>query len=62
MQRNIGRRQQPADGVNGHANGEAVDLDLDAVVIGAGFAGVYLLHRFRQEGFKVKLIEAGSGL
>lgn len=46
---------------NGHSNG-ATMRDLEAVVIGGGFAGVYLMHRLRQEGFNVKLVEAGSGL
>lgn len=41
---------------------DVVELDLDAVVIGGGFAGVYLLYKLRKEGFNVKLIEAGSGL
>lgn len=52
--------------VNGHTDGEAngapLKLDLDHVVVGGGFAGVYLLHRLRSEGFNVKLIEAGTGL
>ena len=66
MQRGLGTSQ--ANGVNGHTQGESqknggpLDLELDAVVIGAGFAGVYLLHRLRQEGLRVKLIEAGSAL
>lgn len=60
-------RGEQTNGVNGHTNGDtqtngAQELELDAVVIGAGFAGVYLLHRLRQEGLKVKLIEAGDGL
>ncbi|CAK1357319.1 unnamed protein product [Cercospora beticola] len=56
--------QTNTNGTNGHTNGtNGVDqdvLELDAVIIGAGFAGVYLLHRLRQNGFKVKIIEAGS--
>ncbi len=32
----------------------------DAVVVGAGFAGLYQLHRLRQLGFKVRLLEAGA--
>ena len=34
--------------------------DLDAVVVGAGFSGLYLLHRLRQQGLSVKVIEAGG--
>ncbi|KAI0378013.1 cyclopentanone 1,2-monooxygenase [Hypomontagnella monticulosa] len=34
--------------------------ELDALIIGAGFAGVYQLKKLREEGYKVKLVEAGS--
>ncbi len=40
----------------------APDDHLDALVVGGGFSGVYLLDRLREEGFDVKLVEAGSGL
>ncbi|KAF2216100.1 hypothetical protein CERZMDRAFT_105015 [Cercospora zeae-maydis SCOH1-5] len=54
------------NGMSGHANGtDGVDqseLELDAVIIGGGFAGIYLLHRLRQSGFKARIIEAGSSL
>jgi cyclohexanone monooxygenase len=36
--------------------------DFDAVIVGAGFNGLYLLHRLRQEGFSVRLVEASAGL
>jgi len=32
----------------------------DAVIVGAGFAGLYMLHRLRRCGFRAKLFEAGS--
>jgi cation diffusion facilitator CzcD-associated flavoprotein CzcO len=35
--------------------------EFDAVVIGAGFAGLYMLHRLRGLGLKVRAFEAGSG-
>ena len=35
---------------------------LDVLIMGAGFSGLYLLHRLRQKGFKVKLFEADAGL
>lgn len=35
---------------------------LDIVIVGAGFAGLYALHRFRQDGYSAKAIEAGSGV
>ncbi|MDT0275492.1 flavin-containing monooxygenase [Blastococcus goldschmidtiae] len=33
---------------------------VDVVVVGAGFAGLYLLHRLRAEGFSVRVFEAAS--
>lgn len=38
------------------------NADFDVIVVGAGFAGVYQLHRLRSLGFKTLLLEAGSGL
>ncbi|MBM3394075.1 MAG: NAD(P)/FAD-dependent oxidoreductase [Betaproteobacteria bacterium] len=34
----------------------------DVIVVGAGFAGMYMLHRLRALGFKVRVIEAGAGV
>ena len=34
----------------------------DVLVVGAGFSGLYLLHRLRAEGSRVRLIEASDGL
>ena len=39
-----------------------LDADLDAVIVGAGFAGLYMLHRLRGMGFKARVLEAGSGV
>ena len=33
---------------------------LDVIVVGAGFAGVYAVHKFRQLGFSVRAFEAGD--
>ena len=35
---------------------------LDAIIVGAGFSGLYLLDRLREQGFKVHLVEAGSDI
>jgi cyclohexanone monooxygenase len=35
---------------------------LDAVIVGAGFAGVYMLHRLRGLGLSVRVYEAGNGV
>jgi cation diffusion facilitator CzcD-associated flavoprotein CzcO len=50
---------------NGHASANnenyAPEIELDALIVGAGFGGVYLLHRLREEmGLKCKIFEAGS--
>lgn len=38
-------------------------LDTDVLIIGAGFGGIYLLHRLRDElGMNVKVFEAGADL
>ncbi|HEX8818361.1 MAG TPA: NAD(P)/FAD-dependent oxidoreductase [Archangium sp.] len=34
----------------------------DAVIVGAGFAGLYMLHRLRELGLAVRVYEAGSGV
>ena len=34
----------------------------DAIVIGAGFAGIYMVHRLRESGFSVHGLEAGGGV
>ncbi len=39
-----------------------MDADWDVVIIGAGFAGMYMLHRLRSSGFSVRLFEAGAGV
>ena len=36
--------------------------DVDAVVVGAGFAGLYMLHRLRRMGLSVQVFERGSGV
>ncbi len=35
---------------------------VDAVIVGAGFAGLYMLHRLRGLGFSTRVYEAGSGV
>ncbi|MEM7466569.1 MAG: NAD(P)/FAD-dependent oxidoreductase [Pseudomonadota bacterium] len=38
------------------------DLDFDVVVIGAGVAGMYMLHLLRKQGLKVRVFETGTGV
>jgi cation diffusion facilitator CzcD-associated flavoprotein CzcO len=36
--------------------------EFDAVIIGAGFSGLYMLHRLRTLGFRCRLYETGDGV
>lgn len=36
--------------------------EFDAIVVGAGFSGMYQLHKLREQGLSVKVFEAGSGV
>ncbi len=51
--------------MSGQTNGSSKDLtalksNVDVVVVGAGFAGLYMLYRLRGMGLHVQVIEAGS--
>ncbi|MCP5151076.1 MAG: NAD(P)/FAD-dependent oxidoreductase [Ectothiorhodospiraceae bacterium] len=37
-------------------------LDFDVIVIGAGISGMYQLLRLREQGFRVRVFEAGTGV
>ena len=37
-------------------------VSLDAVIVGAGFSGLYMLHKLKQLGLTARIIEAGSGV
>ena len=43
-------------------NGVMGMREFDAVVVGAGFAGMYMLHRLRGMGLAVPVFEAGGGV
>lgn len=38
------------------------DVDVDVVIVGAGFAGLYMLHRARGLGLSARVFEAGDGV
>ncbi|OCL03742.1 cyclopentanone 1,2-monooxygenase [Glonium stellatum] len=40
----------------------AKELDTEVLIVGAGFGGVYLLHKLRELGFQCKIYEAGKEL
>jgi cation diffusion facilitator CzcD-associated flavoprotein CzcO len=37
-------------------------VDLDVLIVGAGFGGLYQLYRLRNAGYNVKLFDAGSSM
>jgi ribulose 1,5-bisphosphate synthetase/thiazole synthase len=39
----------------------ADNLDLDVLVVGAGFSGTYLLYEMRKQGYNTVLYDAGLG-
>jgi cation diffusion facilitator CzcD-associated flavoprotein CzcO len=43
-------------------HGASDQTEVDVVVVGAGFAGLYALHKLRGLGFVVRVLEAGSGV
>jgi len=50
---------EPSQGGAALKSGGA-DIEFDAIVVGAGFAGMYQLHRLREMGLKVRAIDAAS--
>ena len=46
---------------NTRAGADDPSIELDALIIGAGFHGVYLLHALRQAGLKAQLWDAQGG-
>jgi cation diffusion facilitator CzcD-associated flavoprotein CzcO len=39
-----------------------VAMQLDSIIIGAGFSGLYMLHRLRKLGLSARVFEAGDGI
>ena len=44
------------------SRGQEVGVSFDAVIVGAGFAGMYMLHRLRGMGLSARVYEAGAGV
>jgi cation diffusion facilitator CzcD-associated flavoprotein CzcO/acetyl esterase/lipase len=49
-----------AEGNGSHVDASGVDVEVDVVVVGAGFSGLYLLHRLRELGFSTKAFDAAG--
>ena len=45
-----------------HVADKGAIAELDAIVVGAGFAGLYMLHKLRELGFKTRVLEAADGV
>lgn len=39
----------------------AANLDIDCIIVGGGFGGIYSLHEMRKAGFSTVMYEAGDG-
>ena len=50
------------DGASSSVGSGASEAHCDAVIVGAGFAGMYLLHRLRQLGLATRVLESASGV
>jgi cation diffusion facilitator CzcD-associated flavoprotein CzcO len=50
----------PSRAAPSHSNRSDVPAEVDVVVVGAGFAGMYLLHRLRRMGLSTIVLEAAS--
>lgn len=51
-----------ANGVSSVVGSCADNLDIDCLIVGAGFGGIYLLHHLRKLGYNCKIFEAGKDL
>jgi cyclohexanone monooxygenase len=47
---------------NGAPNGHSPATPIDAVIVGAGFSGLYMLHRLRGLGLSAKILESAAGV
>src|ERR671911_980078 len=56
MRSMLDRQPQPTSGAPGQSS------DFDAVIVGAGFAGLYMLYRLRNLGLSARVYEAGGGI
>uniref|UniRef100_A0AC34FYM1 Flavin-containing monooxygenase n=1 Tax=Panagrolaimus sp. ES5 TaxID=591445 RepID=A0AC34FYM1_9BILA len=45
-----------------HIDPYSSNLDLDILIVGAGFSGIYFLYQLRKKGYNVKIFESANGL
>ncbi len=58
----MAQAQTPEQPAMRRAAGRRAAPEIDVLVIGAGFAGLHLLHRLRGMGFSVRVLEAAGGV
>jgi len=47
--------------IDDHVDGESGEVEsLDMLIVGGGFAGVWLIRRLRERGFHAKIVEVDS--
>src|SRR5665213_1112984 len=56
------RHIMTADAATSQQRPTDAETVFDAIVVGAGFAGMYMLHRLRGLGFSARVFEAGGGV
>src|SRR5215468_5822003 len=68
IRRNFGHSGEGDSGMSGEQGRAARQassdkaVDFDAIVVGAGFAGLYMLHSLRKLGLSVRVYEQGGGV
>src|ERR1700721_3152048 len=63
LDKNDPRKRSMAPSTNNQEQRQPeVGAVFDAIVVGAGFAGLYMLHRLRGLGFTARVYEAGGGV
>jgi len=69
LRRELGRTAESIDDSSSEpaahgndVNGQTEEQTLDMVIVGAGFAGIWLLNRLRQRGFKAKIVEVNCSV
>jgi cation diffusion facilitator CzcD-associated flavoprotein CzcO len=61
MRTDIGAPKEAIHGTAATATNNAHgDIETEVLIVGAGFGGVYLLYKLREEGFQCKIVEAGT--
>ena len=55
-------KETAQEAVKGRVEGNAPRTEVDVVVVGAGFAGLYLLHRLRKLGQTAVVLESAGGV